>query len=102
MRTLNRQGIDRRIDLFESEQQRNLNRLEAALSRHWPELVQILDLHRVSLLSLISEYGSPQAVATDPLLTQMAEVVGKTTSLMYKSHKRPKQAMAGSTSTAAG
>ena len=57
------QALIAELDLFESEQQRNLNRLEAALSRHWPELVQIMDLHRVSLLSLIGEYGSPQAVA---------------------------------------
>ena len=51
------------LDLFESELQRNLNRLEASLSRHWPELIQILDLKRVSLQHLIGEYGSPQEVA---------------------------------------
>jgi transposase len=51
------------LDLFESQWQRNLNRLEATLSRHWPELTQIIDLKRISLLSLLGEYGSPQEVA---------------------------------------
>ncbi len=32
------QALVAELDLFESERQRNLNRLEAALSRHWPEL----------------------------------------------------------------
>lgn len=57
------QALIAELDLFESERQRNLNRLEAALSRHWPELVQIMDLQRLSLLSLIGEYGSAQEVA---------------------------------------
>jgi hypothetical protein len=46
-----------------SEWQPNLNRLEASLSRHWPELIQQQSLRRISLLSLIGEYGSPQEVA---------------------------------------
>jgi len=58
-----RQALIAELDVFESEWQRNLNRLEAALSRHWPELTQLQDLQRISLLSLISEYGSPQEVA---------------------------------------
>lgn len=57
------QALIAELDLFESELQRNINRLEASLSRHWPELIQILDLKRVSLQSLIGEYGSPQEVA---------------------------------------
>lgn len=58
------QALIAELDLYESERQRNINRLEAALSRHWPELTQILDLQRISLLSLMGEYGSPQEVAT--------------------------------------
>ena len=57
------QALIAELDLFESERRRNLNRLEALLARHWPELIQIMDLHRVSLVSLMSEYGSPQEVA---------------------------------------
>ena len=30
------QALIAELNLFESEQRRNLNRLEAALSRHWP------------------------------------------------------------------
>ena len=57
------QALIAELDLFESERQRNLNRLEAVLSRHWPELEHILDYKLVSVLSLIGEYGSPQEVA---------------------------------------
>jgi len=57
------QALVAELDLFESARQRNLNRLEAALSRHWPELEHILDFKLVSVLSLIGEYGSAQEVA---------------------------------------
>ena len=57
------QALIAELELFESEQRRNLNRLEAALSRHWPELEHILDIKLVSVLSLIGEYGSPREVA---------------------------------------
>lgn len=57
------QALIAELDLFAGEWQRNLNRLEASLSRHWPELMQIQDLKRISLLSLIGEYGSPREVA---------------------------------------
>jgi len=33
----------------QDQHKRNLNRLEALLNRHWPEVVRILDLKRVSL-----------------------------------------------------
>jgi len=57
------QALIAELALFESEWQRNLNRLEACLNRHWPELIQLQSLRRISLLSLIGEYGSPQEVA---------------------------------------
>ena len=42
------QALIAELNLFESEQRRNLNRLEAALSRHWPELEHILDFKLVT------------------------------------------------------
>ncbi len=51
------------LDLYQIQYQANLNRLEAHLSRHWPEVIQLLDLSTVSLQSLLAEYGAPQQVA---------------------------------------
>jgi transposase len=39
------------------------NRVEAQLSRHWPELEQLLELDGAVLLELVAAFGSPAAVA---------------------------------------
>lgn len=39
------------------------SRLEALLSRHWPEALVILGVHSVALLQLLADYGSPAQVA---------------------------------------
>lgn len=51
------------LDLYQGQHQANLNRLEAYLNRHWPEVVRILDLGGVSLHTLIGEYGDPGQVS---------------------------------------
>ena len=51
------------LDLYKGQHQANLNRLEAYLNRHWPEVVRLLDLDTVSLQGLIGEYGDPKQVA---------------------------------------
>ena len=51
------------LDLYQRQHQANLNRLEAHLSRHWPEVLQWLALTTVSLPTLIAEYGDPGQVA---------------------------------------
>jgi len=51
------------LDLYQGQHQATLNRLEAHLSRHWPEVIRILDLSTVSLHTLISEYGDPSQVS---------------------------------------
>jgi transposase len=43
--------------------QRLVGPLEAYLARHWPELTSFLALTSATLLELLIEYGSPQAVA---------------------------------------
>ena len=59
----NRQALIAELDLFQDQHQRNLNRLEALLSRHWPEVPRIVELKRVSLLRLVAEYGDPHRIA---------------------------------------
>jgi transposase len=56
-------ALSAELDVYHGQHQANLNRLEAYLSRHWPEVVRILDLSTVSLAALIGEYGEPRQVA---------------------------------------
>jgi hypothetical protein len=56
-------ALRREYDLHQSHYQRNQNRLEAYLSRHWPEVNELLALHSVTLESLLIEYGSPAQIA---------------------------------------
>jgi hypothetical protein len=51
--------ISREYDLHQSHYQRNQNRLEAYLSRHWPEVNELLALHSVTLENFkkIPAYG---------------------------------------------
>ena len=58
----NRQALIAELDLYQNQQQRNLNRLEALLSRHWPEAVRVMELKRVSLLRVLAEYGDPATI----------------------------------------
>ncbi len=55
----------REYDLHQSQYERNQNRLEAYLSRHWPEALALFDLDSVTLEKLLIAYGSPQAIAAD-------------------------------------
>lgn len=54
-----------RRHLFERQALDNQNRLEAKLSRHWPEVGAILSLSTTTLITLLCTYGSPQAVAAN-------------------------------------
>lgn len=60
-----RQALVAELDLYQSEQRRNLNRLEALLSRHWPELGRIAEINRSGVLHLLTTYGSAQAVQAE-------------------------------------
>ena len=40
-------------------------RLEALLSRHWPEATRVLDLGSMTLLKVLLEYGGPQGLGED-------------------------------------
>lgn len=51
------------LELYQERRQRSLNRLEALLSRHWPEAIRILDLGSMTLLTVLAAYGDAAQVA---------------------------------------
>ena len=51
------------MELHDKAFRQHRNRLEAQLSRHWPELGRILELGSATLLEVLAEYGGPAAVA---------------------------------------
>lgn len=50
------------LSLHQSAFTRAQNRLEADLTRYWPEVLSLLALDSVSLLKLVSRFGGPQGV----------------------------------------
>lgn len=54
------------LTIYQKQFQQNRNRLESLLARHWPELPRVLDLGSVTLLKLVTEFGSADAVAQRP------------------------------------
>ena len=52
------------LDYLQADYQRTMNRLEAQLARHWPELGRAIPLDRVCVLKMLAEHGDPQVVAT--------------------------------------
>jgi transposase len=54
-----------------------LGRLEALLARHWPELTRLLKVSSATLLRLLVQYGSPQALAADAKAAQQLARWGK-------------------------
>ena len=58
-------ALRREYDLHQSQYQRNQNRLEAYLHRHWPEVCSLLALNSVTLEHLLREYGSAACIAAD-------------------------------------
>jgi hypothetical protein len=54
------------LAIAKGQWQTALNRLEARLSRHWPELETVLDLGTATVSALVAAYGDPAAVAADP------------------------------------
>lgn len=54
------------LDICKARQQAASNRLEAHLSRHWPESLRLLDPTSATLPGLIASYGDAVAVSADP------------------------------------
>ena len=54
------------LEVCKARQQAASNRLEAHLSRHWPESLQLLEPTSATLSGLIAAYGDAAAVRADP------------------------------------
>jgi len=57
-------GLASELSIYQVTHKANLNRLAALLVRHWPELEEVTNLHTLSVLTLLRDYGDPHAVAT--------------------------------------
>lgn len=55
-------GLAAELEIQQSLHRANLNRLSAQAARYWPELEYAADLSLVSVLTLLSVYGSPADV----------------------------------------
>lgn len=53
------------LSLYKGRLQRGLNRFEALLSRHWPEVESLLDRDSATFLQLIKTYGDPAQIAAN-------------------------------------
>jgi transposase len=56
-------ALRKEYDLYQDNYQRQQNQLEAILSRHWPEILQLLALDSVVLEGLLIEFGTPGLIA---------------------------------------
>lgn len=66
------------LDTQQSILQLWLGRLEALLSRHWPEATRLLGLTSGTLLRALAEYGGPAALAADKeVATRLARWGGR-------------------------
>ena len=52
-------------------------RLEALVSRHWPEATRIVSLHSFTLLSALERYGGPAGLAADPAAVRHVQNWGR-------------------------
>ena len=53
------QALAKEVDLYQDSLVRNLNRFEAWAARHWPELGEIMDLGRTTVLKLLGALRLP-------------------------------------------
>jgi transposase len=56
----------RLLELYKARERAAISRLEAQLSRHWPELVQVLEPGSAALARLIATFGEAARVAAQP------------------------------------
>ncbi|MCP4282852.1 MAG: IS110 family transposase [Gammaproteobacteria bacterium] len=52
------------LEMYRERHQRSLSRLEALLSRHWPEVIRQIDVGSATLLKLIATYGDAKSVVS--------------------------------------
>ncbi len=84
------------LEMHQKHFERNRNRLEALLSRHWPEVSCLLKPDSVSLLAVLAEYGGPgQIVANQEEAAKRMRHIGRT----GLSHKKLEQVLASARNT---
>ena len=54
------------VGMYDQQERRLDNRLEALLGRHWPELTAVMNLGTKTVLTLLAACGGPEAVRQDP------------------------------------
>jgi len=64
------------MELYDEQYRRNVNRLEALLARHWPELSSLLELTSLTLPALLAQFGFSDGVnaALEEVAALMATV----------------------------
>lgn len=58
-------ALQGQLSVYKGRLQRGLNRLEAQLARHWPELPGLLALDSATVLHLVADYGDPGRVVAN-------------------------------------
>ncbi len=54
------------LQLYKARERAGVNRLEAQLSRHWPEALRVLEPGALTLVQLIATYGDAAQVSAQP------------------------------------
>jgi len=75
----------RTMEIFDDSYYRNINRLEGLTMRFWPELTKHLTLQSATLLELLKEFGSPEAVSQS--IEAAGELMRKTGGATLKATK---------------
>jgi transposase len=78
-------AVIRTMDMYHDAFTRNINRLEAITMRYWPELTTHLKLQSATLLELLKEFGSPEAVTHS--FKEAEALMRKTGGAMLKEEK---------------
>jgi len=68
-------GLASELVIYQTAHRANLNRLSALLVRHWPELEEVANVHTLSVLTLLREYGDLRTVAMHE--AEAAELLAK-------------------------
>ena len=72
------QSLVIRLQISKQQQQADLNRFGALLTRHWPESLTYLGQNSITLHRLIAAFGEPSAIAIDkPAARQLMRKVGR-------------------------
>lgn len=72
-------GLADELEVHQQQHRSHLNRLAALMARHWPELRDVTQLDLYCVLTLLSEYGEPEAVqqAGDAALARLSDAGGR-------------------------